>query len=489
MIELNAVNASVMKIAAEAGILMEIKDAFSFYAKGYQHMPLYKNGMWDGKINLFSPMTKLFPMGLYRELGKWAKNNGYTIQNNLFFPEEDPDGFAKFMDTVELSSGGTPIELRDYQRIAAFSSINSRRSLLLSPTGSGKSLILYLILRWHLLNNRKCLLIVPRVQLVEQMYSDFEDYSGLNNWNVEEYVQTISGGKSKVADKLLTISTYQSLQNLPAEYFHQFDVISVDECHLATAKTITKIVDQCVNAHYRVGVTGTLDESKTNAMCLTGLFGPVKQVTTTKSLMDSKALSDIKIHSIILQYEEQYRKYVSKMKYKDEMDWLCANPVRNQFIVEQASQTTGNTLVLFQYVEHGKKLFEMSQEQIQGKQIYLIYGEVDKDIREDVRRLLETRNDIIIYASYQTTSTGVNFKNLSNIIYASPSKSKVRNLQSLGRGLRLAEGKTHCNLFDIGDDLSWKKKKNTTFIHIMERLKQYTDEQLEYEVTQVPLNG
>ena len=487
MIELHAVNASVMRITAEAGILMEIKEAFSFYAKGYQHMPLYKNGMWDGKINLFSPMTKLFPMGLYRELGKWAQKNDYSIKSHLFFPDDSPEDFSKFMDVVNVSSNGEPIAIRDYQRISAFSAINARRSLLVSPTGSGKSLILYLILRWHLLNNRKTLLIVPRVQLVEQMFSDFKDYSGLNEWDVEEFVGTISGGKSKVAEKPLTISTYQSLQKLPASYFEQFDVIAVDECHLATAKTITKIVDLCVNAHYRIGVTGTLDDSKTNAMCLTGLFGPVKQVTTTKNLMDTKSLSDIKIKSIILQYDDAYRKYVSKMKYKDEMDWLCQNPVRNQYIIDTAAQTEGNTLVLFQYVEQGKRLLELAQN-IEGKKVHLIYGEVDKDIREDVRKELETRNDMIVIASYQTTSTGVNFKNLSNIIYASPSKSKVRNLQSLGRGLRLSAGKTHCNLIDIGDDLSWKKKKNTTFIHIMERLKQYNDEQFEYDVMQVPLH-
>jgi hypothetical protein len=354
---------------------------------------------------------------------------------------------------------------------------------------SGKSLIIYSLLRWHTHHNRKCLVIVPTTQLVSQLYSDFEDYSTLNGWSTSENCNKVMAGLSKDATKNILISTWQSLQKLPKSYFEQFDVVFSDECHLAAAKTLTGILEKCSNATYRIGTTGTLDGSKTNEMVLQGLIGPITKVTTTKELMDNDQLSALDITCLTLKYSDADRKAMKKTSYKEEIDWLIGHPIRNKFVVNLSLSLTGNTLVLFQYVEkQGKILYEMAKERAAaGRKIFFIYGGVGADDREAIRMIMEQEQDAVIYASVQTTSTGVNFKNLHNIVFPSPTKSRVRSLQSIGRGLRKANGKTVCRLFDIGDDLTWKTCQNHTYKHMIERLKFFNEESFQYKNVSVDI--
>jgi superfamily II DNA or RNA helicase len=315
------------------------------------------------------------------------------------------------------------------------------------------------------------------------MASDFGEYSQLNS---DKFCHKIFSGQDKDTDKPFTITTWQSIYNMPKDWFQQYKVVIGDEAHLFKAKSLTGIMDHLVNCPYRFGFTGTLDGTQTHKLVLEGLFGPVKKVTTTAELIEQKHLSEFKIKSIVLSYTDETRQIVSKYNYRDEINFLVQNPARNQFIVNLAEQLDGNTLILYQLVEkQGEVLYNMLSSS--SKDIFYVSGDVKGEVREDIRQTVETKDNSIIVASYGTFSTGVNIKNLHNIIFASPSKSRIRNLQSIGRGLRKGDNKTIAVLYDIADDLSWKSKKNHTISHFAERIKIYNEEKFNYKIYTVKL--
>jgi superfamily II DNA or RNA helicase len=384
---------------------------------------------------------------------------------------------------------GKPIDIRDYQVDAIQHALYHERALLLSPTGSGKSLIIYGLMRHHLKEGRRQLILVPTTSLVEQLYADFQDYSSANGWKTTEHVHRIYGGHEKLNDWPVVISTWQSLYQLPKKFFENFDVVYGDEAHLFKAKSLTSILNKMPHCRYRIGTTGTLDGLQTHKLILEGIFGAVHKVTTTRSLIKNNQLADLDITVLTLEYSDTYRKSVRGLTYQEEMDFLTQHAPRNKFIRNLALAQTGNTLVLFQYVEkHGKQLHQMiADKAADGRKIFFVYGGTDTDQREQIRHITEAEKDAIIVASYGTFSTGINIRNLHNIIFASPSKSRIRNLQSIGRGLRTSESKDRCKLFDLGDDLSWKAKKNFTLLHLAERIKIYNDEHFDYKLVKVTL--
>jgi superfamily II DNA or RNA helicase len=322
------------------------------------------------------------------------------------------------------------------------------------------------------------------------LYADFQDYSSANGFKTSEHVHRVYAGKDKDADYPIIISTWQSLYQLPKKYFERFDVVYGDEAHLFKAKSLTSILNKMPHCRYRIGTTGTLDGTQTHKLILEGIFGAVHKVTTTRQLIKNDQLADLDITVLTLEYQEAQRKAARAFTYQDEMDFLTQYEPRNKFIRNLALAQTGNTLVLFQYVEkHGKQLHAMIEAKAaEGRRIFFVYGGTDTDQREQVRHITEKENDAIIVASYGTFSTGINIRNLHNIIFASPSKSRIRNLQSIGRGLRTSESKDRCKLFDLGDDLSWKTKKNFTLLHLAERIKIYNDEHFDYKLVKVQLN-
>lgn len=480
-----------LRVKCEPSIGQELNDHFAFDVPGAKFHPLYKSRMWDGKVRLYSMFTQELYIGLKGYLERFCEERDYTIDYENYVEEADAatyDIVRKFCEDLNLGSKGKPIEIRDYQIDAIFQAIHDGRRLLLSPTGSGKSLIIYCLIRWHEQFDRKQMVLVPTTSLVEQMYSDFQDYSCLNGWKASEHCWRIYGGREKTNEYDISISTWQSLYKLPKAFFQDFDVMYGDEAHLYKAKSLTSILTKCINTPYKVGTTGTLDGTQTHKLVLEGLFGPVYKVTTTKKLISDKTLADLEIFNIILEYSDQLRKDSKKLSYQDEMDFLVQHLPRNKFIRNLAIKQTGNTLVLFQYVEkHGKPLVELIREKSGERKVFFVFGGTDTDQREEIRKITELEADAIIVASYGTFSTGINIKNLHNIIFASPSKSRVRNLQSIGRGLRTSESKTACKLYDIADDLSWKNKKNYTLLHMIERIKIYNDEHFNYKLVKVPL--
>jgi superfamily II DNA or RNA helicase len=344
-------------------------------------------------------------------------------------------------------------------------------------------------MRWHIAHDRKCIIIVPTTSLVEQLYTDFEDYSSANGFNTAGACQKLYAGFTKDFSKDVLITTWQSVYLQPKSWFAQFDVIFGDEAHQFKAKSLTTVMEKMDKIRYRIGTTGTLDNKKVHRLVLEGMFGPVHKVTTTKALMDSGRLTTLNIMCVMLKYNEEIRKAQKNKTYQEEMDFLISNEKRNKFIRNLAVKSEGNTLVLFQYVEkHGKVLYELIKDKVhENRKVFFVYGGTDTTDREAIRHITEGESDAIIIASFGTFSTGINIPSLENVIFASPSKSKIRNLQSIGRGLRLKDGKTKCNLFDLADDLHWKSWKNHTLNHAAERYKIYAEEEFKVKIIEVDL--
>ena len=472
-----------LTVDADPSIQRELSEFFTFYVPGYKFMPAFRNRMWDGKIRLFSQKTKEIYFGLYPYIKAFAEERGYNVVAGKDVEVENKvtrELVEKFSNSL-----GQKFEARDYQVDAIFHSLKFNRALLLSPTASGKSFIIYSLIRYytHLIKddtNNRILLIVPTTSLVEQMYSDFKEYG----WNVEKYCHRLYSGYSNVTDKRVLISTWQSLFRLPKAYFDQFGVVFGDEAHLFKSKSLTEIMSKLTDCKYRIGLTGTLDGAQTHKLVLEGLFGAVNKVTSTKKLMDKQQLSQLTVRCLILKHTPENCQMVAKGKYQDEIDYLVSSRSRQNFIRNLALKLEGNTLVLFQLVEkHGKNLHQIIKDKAaDGRKVFYIFGGVEADERETIRGIVEKESNAIIVASYGTFSTGVNIKNLHNIIFASPSKSRVRNLQSIGRGLRLGENKVDATLYDIADDMTWKSKENFTLKHFQERINIYTEEEFDYEM-------
>jgi superfamily II DNA or RNA helicase len=488
-------NEVFLHVVTEPGIEMELTEHFCFFVPGYKFMPAYKNRMWDGKIRLFDLRKKVIYGGLFKYIKEFAQARGYELicEDNSMYGRPDTEelhDIESFLNSLSLSVNGVGITPRSYQLDALSRALQEKKSLLLSPTASGKSLIIYLAIRYHLeMNQGNVLLIVPTTSLVEQMYSDFGDYSGTDEWNVGDNCHKIYSGKEKYNIKQrVIITTWQSIYKENSNWFQDFGMVVGDEAHNFKAKSLTSILEKCVNAKYRIGTTGTLDGSHTHQLVLEGLFGPVFKVTTTKKLMEENSLSQLDIFVLLLKYSDEYCKLVSKMKYQDEIDFIVKYEARNNFIANLAMDQEGNSLILFQFVDkHGKPLHDLLKKKFDElprntRRLFYVSGETDVDTREEIRAITEKQDNAIIVASMGTFSTGINIKRLHNIIFASPSKSQIRVLQSIGRGLRKSADGIDTKVFDIADDLHWKSKKNYTLLHAAERIKIYSKEKFDYKI-------
>ena len=493
MAELNIIkkNEVYAHIVCEKHISKELHEHFSFMVPGYQFVPAYKNKIWNGKIYLYHLNTSQIYLGLLSYLEDFCSERGYTFEYIDGLELEDEFSLyhaKKFAEDLDIHSNGKSIEVREHQLNAFVHAMQRRRTLLVSPTASGKSLIIYLLFQQlHKYQKLKGLVIVPTTSLVEQLYSDFGDYNDGEMTNVHRIYQ----GKEKDSNKDLIISTWQSLYKMPKEYFEQFDYIIGDEAHLFKAQSLTSILTACVNAKYRIGLTGTLDGTKTHKLVLEGLFGPVRKVITTKELIDDNKLAKFEIKCLVLKHSDEECLAIKDKTYPEEVQYLISHESRNKFIKNLAVSLGKNTLILFQMVDkHGRILYNMIKdtEKIGNRKVFFVYGGTETTDREEIRKIMETENDAIIVASFGTFSTGINIRNLHNIIFAMPTKSTIRTLQSIGRGLRQADGKEVATLYDISDDLRYKKHMNYTLRHFIERTKIYNEEKFPFKIYKIGLS-
>jgi len=470
----------------DRGTAQELCDFFTFVVPGYQFMPSYRNRMWDGKIRLYNIHSQELYTGLLDYVKHFAEERKIWVGIDF---DENKETYTKqmvykYMESLNIHAAGEKITPHQHQIEAIQKSLNERRTLLLSPTASGKSLIIYGLVRKRLEEDKKkVLIVVPTKSLVAQMESDFADYSSQDTWDAESNCHMIHSGRAKDTDKRIVITTWQSVYKLPPKWFEQFSSVFGDECHLFKSKSLTTLMTKLKVCPFRVGTTGTLDGTDTHRLVIEGLFGPVYKVTTTTELIEKELLSDLKIDCILLKYPDEECKAAKNFKYQEELDYIVSHERRNDFICNLALNSKGNTLVLFQYVQkHGKILFDLIEKNAEkNRKVFFIYGGTDVEQREEIRKLTEHETDAIIVASYGTFSTGVSIRRLHNIVFASPSKSRIRVLQSIGRQLRKSKYKECAKLYDVADDLHWKEHHNYTLNHFMERVKIYNSEKFNYK--------
>ena len=482
-LNIQKVNEVYLKIETEPHIEHELRDRFTFEVPNMKFMPQYRKRHWNGEIHLFDMRTKRIYVGLLDKVVAFCEQSDYSyeFQENKFYglPFEvnemiSKEGVKDYMASIT----GPDIKPRDYQIDAVYDALRYNRKLLISPTASGKSFMIYSVVRFHVGLKRRVLLVVPTTSLVEQMYKDFESYG----WDAHNHCHRIYAGRERVNTNEVTITTWQSVYQLDRSFFEEYDVVIGDEAHLFKSKSLVGIMDKLHHAKYRYGFTGTLDGTQTHKWVLEGLFGPSYKVTQTKKLIDEGHLATLDIQCIVLKYDPQKFDV-----FEDEIQFLIGHPTRNKFISNLAVDLKGNTLVLYARVEsHGAILYDQINNKVEEeRKVFFIHGGVDAEEREDVRRITEEQDNAIIVASYGTFSTGINIKNLHNVIFASPSKSRIRNLQSIGRVLRKGKNKVKAKLYDIADDTTSNNRKNYTLNHFIERVKIYNQEQFNYDITTI----
>ena len=482
--KISKINEVYLELEVDEDVSRELSDYFTFEVPGAKYMPHYRRKLWDGKIRLFSPHNGRIYVGLLPYIKEFCSRNSieYIIEKGV---EDDRnvirESVRDFAESLRPKSRGKPIQFRDYQIDAIWHAIQSNRCLLLSPTASGKSLIIYTLVRYYHLMKLKTLILVPTTSLVEQMYSDFIDYG----WE-DKHIHRVYAGHDKGSKKPVVISTWQSLYKLHRKYFEQYGCIIGDEAHLFKAKSLTDIMVRSGDCKFRFGLTGTLDGTQTHRLVLEGLFGQVKKIISTKELIDRGTLAKLEIDCVVLKHSEEECKRVRYYRYAEEINYLVSHPKRNKFIENLCKNIKGNTLLLFQLVEkHGVLLY--NEIKTLDRKVFFVYGGTTTEARERVRAITEKEKDAIIVASYGTFSTGINIRAINNIVFASPSKSRIRVLQSIGRGLRQSEDKTKVKLFDVSDNISYKSRQNFTYRHFLQRLNIYKEEQFKYEINRINL--
>ena len=417
-------NEVFLQINAEPHIQYELRDHFTFEVEGAKFMPQYRKRNWNGEIHLFDLRTKRIYIGLLDKIIAFCDRHDYTYKfvDNEYYgaPFEINEGIS-YEGVKDYMTAISKHKPRGYQIEGVCDALKHNRKLLISPTASGKSLMIYAIVRYYVDKGQKILLVVPTTSLVEQMYKDFQDYG----WDADSYCHRIYAGKEKSNEFPVTITTWQSVYKLDRKFFVDYDVVIGDEAHLFKSKSLVSIMTKLEHAKYRYGFTGTLDGTQTHKWVLEGLFGPAYKVTRTDELMKEGHLSKLDIQCLVLKHPPQ--KFET---YQDELEYLISHEQRNRFITNLTLDLKGNSLVLYSRVEtHGAILYDQINNNKRGdRKVFFVHGGVDADERELIREITEEENNAIIVASYGTFSTGINIRNLHNVIFASPSKSRIRNL-------------------------------------------------------------
>ena len=476
-------NEVFLKIKAEPHIEYELRDHFTFEVEGAKFMPQYRKRNWNGEIHLFDLRSKKIYVGLLDKIVSFCERHGYTYKfedNDYYGPPFEVNSSISKEGVKDYINSITKIKPREYQIEGVCDCLKHNRRLLVSPTASGKSLMIYSLVRYYVHKGMKILLVVPTTSLVEQMYKDFIEYG----WNAKNHCHRIYSGREVTNANEVTITTWQSVFRMEKSFFKDYDVIIGDEAHLFKSKSLVNIMTKLEHAKYRFGFTGTLDGTQTHKWVLEGLFGPSYKVTKTEKLMKEGHLSQLDIQCLVLKHPP--KKFET---YEDELQYLISHEQRNNFITNLALDLKGNTLILYSRVEtHGAILYEkINNIKHTDRKVFFVHGGVDAEQRESIREITENEKNAIIVASYGTFSTGINIKRLHNVIFASPSKSRVRNLQSIGRVLRKGKDKVKAILYDIGDDCTYNSRKNYTLNHLIERIKIYNEENFNYEIITIQI--
>jgi len=483
MIKLDKYNEIFSIIDTDTYTKNKLVRLFHIEEPNYYFNPRYKMGFWDGRRDLYSGGRFIYN-GLIPFVHKFAKmNNIEIVDNTEYNTYSTTDNFEETFEHLVL-----PFPPRDYQKNAAKDCARLKKCVVSSPTSSGKSFIIYMLVRYMLEHKRaktKLCIIVPSKVLVKQMYDDFADYSKNDEWNVEEHCARISGDYVKDFDKEVIITTYQSLIKCDEEMFKSFEGVILDECQGAQsftnekAKQLHKILNQCINSRYRFGFTGTFPDEMLYKTNLLKYFVRKIEAIDYSELLENNWISDFKINVIKLNH------FVNRngQEYRDELNFIYEDKYRNEFLKKLLLKNKNNQLVLFKEVEkHAKKLLRdlQNDERFKNKHIILLDGSSKAKERDIVKDYIRDENNVILLATYKLLGTGWSVNNLHHIIFAAPLKSKQTILQSIGRGLRLLKNSNKvCQIWDIVDKFLYN---NTLYQQWREREKAYIDSKFKIQI-------
>ena len=475
-------NESYAHLQCSEEINHEINNLFSAFAPGYRWNPRYKHHLWDGKITAYSPITQLLPIGLVDNLINWCKKKNYSYKLQFFdnYKDEIDKELLEKEINNHLING---YKIRDYQLNAVHAALTNKKGMILSCTGSGKSLMIYSIFK-YLLEKRKArrlLLIVPSTMLVEQMYTDFKDYG----WkDIDLEIEMLYSGKKPTFKAPVLISTWQSLDKQDKSFFEKYDGIIVDEAHQAKASVLSRIVKCAFNAEYKIGTTGTLPAELSDQLLINGVLGNVVFELKSRELIDRGFLSKMTIATIYLRYPTDFIKENKDRNYPEEVKMVEEYDNRNKvlnFVIDH-TPATNNMLILVTHRQHLDSIKEYLQKSYPNRKVSIINGSIKAKEREDIRTGIENEDGTLLVATYKTMSTGVNIPKLHAVMLYSNSKSRIQVLQSIGRGLRKHNMKNKVIIYDIVDDLSYqtrtgKTKKNYCMQHYDERYAFYKEQE------------
>ena len=373
--------------------------------------------------------------------------------------------------------------LRDYQKEAVQKALTFKNGILLLATSAGKTLITAALIASLLKHDtkRKIFLLVPDVQLVNQSYKDFISYGLDKHATITKW----TGVDEPQQDATVCIANTQILlsENQDKSMFYNADVLIVDEVHKCKkGNKIAKLLKTDKTKNKKIGLTGTLPSEKEQEWFIKGLIGPVLYTKESSELREQKFITDVVVHVLRVKYKHIPTFTQSKLsdptvEYNEEQEWLQTNNERNKVMLSVIKSLQNNTLVLVDRITHGKHLEEFFRNNLPDKKVFFIHGEVDVEEREKVRELMETDNNIVCVAISKLFSTGINIKALSNIVFASIGKAKIKIVQSIGRSLRLHKNKKIAKVIDIADVTKYGNK------HLTERLNVYKEQKIEYKIT------
>jgi superfamily II DNA or RNA helicase len=449
-------------------LLYDIEDYMTDYKKGYQFMPKYKAGIWDGKISIFNKPTRTFPYGLFVDVVKHIKKDWGSDQLNITVEPEIYDMFGyKSKPSFHYDLAFPPYP---YQQECIEALVKYTKGIVVVATAGGKSLIISYIIRNLPPEQSKSLIIVPTLQLVDQFKGDMIEYGfpentiGCVNSNLKEF------------DKPVVVSTWQSLKN-QIDKLELFDAVICDEVHTAQADTITEILKNCPNAKYRFGVTGTLPTNRLDAMNVKSFIGPNLKTFTGKDLADLGYVSKCVIKQLRINYKSKF-----DSDYHGIRDGVFTNPFRLSVIKGLVKKSNNSVLILIEKVEkEGEVLERYLREQLPDREVIFLSGRDKSDVRDLWRKDMNNRKDIVCIATYPIFQQGVNIPSLREIILASSTKSFIRVIQSLGRTLRKHVSK------ELGGAVLWDICDNVKHLkdHANKRFKHYIKEKHDVEELEI----
>lgn len=404
-IQIVKVNEVRMRCIADLSIREELNDYFKFEDPNFVPNPFSK---WDGVVRLFTKSSGLIDIGLLFEVFKFCKNNGYTIELDpaLKYIQDIPDEEIRdFIDSLHPkirteNHEYIDAETRDYQYDTIAKAMRQTRCVCELATSAGKSFILYVMARYYrrrreaLESPLKTLIVVPSIHLVTQLYDNFEEYAHGSDWKPVVNTQLIFEGATKEISKPIVISTWQGIQDQPKEWFHQFGDIVVDEVHTSKSEKLSYILNNCIYADQRLGVTGTLANTKVAGLQVVAHFGAYHKIITARDLINLGYATDIKVKMIQLKHTPADAVGLDG-DYSKEIEYLITHQSRNELIAKMALNLKGNVAIMFERIDgHMMVVYDMLS--AVKPNVFVINGEVGVEDRLKIGRLIESEKIITV---------------------------------------------------------------------------------------------